>query len=298
MKSPVQFLGAAILCIVTACQAPAQLSTERNQDADGLKFIQLCDTQLGFSDKRARKNASDPDAYTDQHMDLQTFERVVGYINGMKPAAEFVIVCGDMVNDATDRQQLQNYSSTINKLNIPHHECPGNHDAWNEHTLKLYRERQADYYMFTHRGVDFIALNSMFLVKPDELPEETKKQNQFILDSLQKNPTHPKFLFMHFPLFTETHDEADHYFNVPPTQRSFLLNAAKEHGVVAILAGHFHRNAIRDYAGIAMLTSGPISEPMGVDQDGQPASRGLRIINYYPTTGKLEHEYMKAASIP
>ena len=68
-----------------------------------------------------------------------------------------------------------------------------------------------------------------------------------------KKQNSPVVVVGHHPLFLNTADEKEQYFNIPPAQRKRVLDLFSEHGVVAMLGGHAHRLVAVDYKGIKFL---------------------------------------------
>ena len=86
--------------------------------AGDLVFIQMSDPQFGmFSENR------------DFAQETINFDKAIAAANKQKPA--FVVICGDLVNQAGNAEQIAEYQRIAAKLDrsIALHNVAGNHDA-------------------------------------------------------------------------------------------------------------------------------------------------------------------------
>jgi len=203
-------------------------------------FIQLCDTQLGMG------------GY--QH-DIKTFKQSVKQINLLKP--DFVIICGDLVNDASD-SSYADFNKIRNEFNMPNYCAPGNHDVGNvpnNSTLSFYRNTIGkDYYSFENKGFTFVITNSQLW--KENIKNESKKHDDWFkktIDSIKKT-NQSIFVAGHYPLFLKTVDEKEGYFNLPIAKRKELLNLFTKSNVVAYLSGHAHKPLINNYKNIQLVS--------------------------------------------
>lgn len=203
-------------------------------------FVQLCDTQLGMG------------GY--QH-DVRSFEQAVLQINKLNP--DFVVICGDLVNDATDSSYVD-FKHIMDGFNMNCYPAPGNHDVGNiptDTTLKYYRKTiGADYYTFQNKGYPFIVTNTQ-LWKVEVENESAKHDAWFThtLDSLGRGNS-SVFVIGHFPIFLESPDEEEVYFNLPPAKRKEILTHFVKNNVVAYLSGHKHETVINTYENIQLVS--------------------------------------------
>jgi len=216
------------------------ISADKNLKKAAFTFVQICDTQLG---------------YAGYEHDKKTFEQAVKQINKLKP--DFTVICGDLVNNANDKS-FADFKKIKNGLIAPCYCAAGNHDVNNKPTVKsleYYRKQIGkDYYSFLHKGYTFIVVNTQLWVSP--LEGETQKHDAWLHDALKKakDKKTPIFIIAHYPLFIKTPDEKDRYYNIPIKIRTKLLKLYKDHGVIAVLAGHTHRSIINEYEGIKLVT--------------------------------------------
>ena len=228
------------------------------ENSNTFTFAQICDTQLGFG-----KSYS---------YDVEAFNQSVKKINKLKP--DFVVICGDLVNNADDKS-FTDFKKINSKFKIPSYLVSGNHDVGNNPTKEtLARYRQIigkDFFSFKHKGYTFIVVNSQLWKSP--LKGETEKQDLWLKESLKqaKKEKSPVFVLQHYPLFLESPNEANQYFNIPLEKRKKLLKLFKDNGVVAVLGGHTHTKLMNEYKGIKLVNS----ETTSKNFDGRPL--GFRI---------------------
>lgn len=212
--------------------------TEKEQDP--FSFVQLCDTQLGMG------------GY--EH-DVKTFKQAVAQINEIKP--DFALICGDLVHNASD-SSYSDFLEIMQGFNVPCHVAPGNHDVGNvpnDTTLRFYRETIGqDYFDFENKGYSFVVTNTQLW--KEDVADESVKHNQWFEKTLeaQKSRNLPIFVIGHYPLFLESPEEGEEYFNIPPDKRGPILDLFKQSGVVAYLSGHTHELVINQYENIQFVS--------------------------------------------
>jgi len=269
-------------------------------------FIQLADPQFGLFAASSGKTDAEIKQFADRGIKLRKapkmsgfapetalFTRAIERANWLKPS--FVVVCGDMVNEADNDDQIAE-AKRIGALlddSIDLHWVPGNHDVAYDHTspeqehIDRYRKNFGpDYYAFSHNDVRFIAINSTVLTSPKTMAEEAQAQLAFVeaeaIIAGQENANRI-VLFSHHPLFVETPDEADNMWSIKKKYRTPLLEIAADHGIEANFAGHWHQNNYASANGLEVVTSGPVGYPLGDDPSG------FRVVNV--TDSGIKHEY-------
>lgn len=248
-------------------------------------FVQLSDPQFGMY-------AGDANFI----QETANFEFVVASLNRLHPA--FVVVCGDLVNKPGDAAQIAEYRRIAGKLDrtIPLYNVAGNHDVGNEPThasLTAYRRNFGpDYYTFQSGDLFGFVLDSSLIQHPEKASGEAARQDAWFAAELEKAAGHGKQLvvFQHIPWFLEREDEPAQYFNIPPNARAKYLALFRRYGVRQVFAGHYHRNALGQAPGIEIVTTGPVSKPIGPDPSG------LRVVKM--GGAKLESEYFGLGRIP
>lgn len=249
-------------------------------------FIQLSDPQLGmFTDNRE----------IDQ--DVANFEFAVAAVNRLHP--EFVVITGDLVNKPGDSKQISEYRRIVAKIDrsIPVYNIAGNHDVENAptpETLAAYEKTFGpDRYVFKHRGLTGIVLNSSLIHTPEKAAEQLAAQDRWLREALTKakaeNPQH-LVVFQHHPWFLKSATEADQYFNIPLARRAAHLALFREFGVRYLFCGHYHRNAEARDGGLENITSGPVGKPLG------GAKSGIRVA--IVRDDKIEHRYYELGELP
>ena len=217
--------------------------------------------------------------------------------NRLRPA--FVVVCGDMVHDASDQTQIAELFriTTLLDDDVPIHFVSGNHDVGDSPTsesIDLYRSRfGADNYSFDHDGCHFVVINSSVASDPANVPREWDRVVQFLVDDMsaaRRAGVQDIVLFTHHPLFENRADEDDGYFTIPRSRRQVLVDALEDYGATAVFAGHMHRNCIGREGDLRMITTGAVGYPLGDDPSG------LRVVRMYEDG--IEHDYYSMDAIP
>jgi 3',5'-cyclic AMP phosphodiesterase CpdA len=229
--------------------------------------------------------------------ETELYSRAVSEVNQLRP--KFVAMCGDMIQDANDLDQLAELRRITDQLNedIPIKWVAGNHDIGNRLTkdsLRRYRDRFGkDDYFFDVHDSRFIVLNSNIGVNPSEVPYEWERQLGF-LDSTLKEATQSGamhiILFTHHPLFVDDPDEEDSQLVVPKVRRKVILNMLKTANASAVFSGHWHRNNYAMDGNLQMVTSAAVGCPLGYD------SSGYRVVSV--TGNCVEHKYVSIDEAP
>lgn len=225
----------------------------------GFFFVQLSDTQFGFSN-------SDVDFI----QDTVNAEFAVATVNRLKPA--FVVVTGDLVNKPGDPAQIAEYERIMAKLDrsIPLYSIAGNHDIENEPTpasVAAYRARFGkDYFRFRHGTLLGIALNSTLIHSPQKAEGEYAEQDRWLRTEVEKagsSGARHVVIFQHHPWFLEKADETDSYYNIPRVRRDGLLALFRDAGIKMLVSGHLHRSTEASDAGLQSVVTGPVGRPLG-----------------------------------
>lgn len=271
--------------LLFACLALFDVRSELRAE-EPFFLIQISDPQLGmFTDNK------------DVVQDVANFEFVVAAINRLRPA--FVVVTGDLVNKAGDAGQISEYKRIAQKIDraIPVYDISGNHDVENAptpETLRAYVARFGpDRYVFRHRGLTGIVLNSTLIHTPDKAPEQLAEQEQWLRTELARaraeNPRH-LVVFQHHPWFLKSAAEADEYFNIPLARRAAYLALFREYGVRYLFCGHYHRNAEAEDGTLQNITTGAVGKPLGGSKSG------FRVVIVRDDV--LEHRFYELGELP
>lgn len=250
--------------------AGVQELLENPKSYEPFRFVQLCDTQLGFG------------GY--EH-DVHLFKQAVRQINALKP--NFVVICGDLVNTPNDKS-FDDFNQIKAGLRVPCYCAPGNHDVTGHPTpesLRYYREVLGrDYFAFEHKGCIFVVVNTQFWKVM--VQDESEKHDAWFEATLRaaSEKGHRVFVIGHYPLFVNNPDETEEYMNLPVDKRKELLSLFESRNVVAMLGGHTHRLIVNDYRGIQLVNAESTSRNL----DECPV--GFRVWHVGDTT--LEHEFV------
>lgn len=226
------------------------------------------------------------------------FEKAIGAANRLHPS--FVVVCGDLVNQLTNQDQIAEYKRISGQLDpsIPIYNVAGNHDVGRTKPtpegLANYRKYFGpDYYTFRSGNIYGIVLNSSLFYDPSLVPGEAAKQDAWLRSTLEKASKIENVnivLFQHISWFENQPNEKDGYFNIPLERRKIYLDLFHKYGVKYIFAGHLHKNALGWDRGLEMVTTGPVGKPLGNDPSG------FRIVKVNGNT--LTHKYFGLDSLP
>jgi predicted MPP superfamily phosphohydrolase len=251
----------------------------------GFFFVQLSDTQFGFSNNDI-----------DFIQDTVNAEFAIATVNRLKPA--FVVVTGDLINKPGDAAQNAEYQRIMAKLDkaIPLYNISGNHDIENEPTaaaLAHYRKLYGrDYYTFRHGSLLGIVLNSTVIHSPQHVPNELAEQDTWLraeVERAKSSGAKHVIVFQHHPWFLEKADEADQYFNIPLARRTPLLDLFRASGIQYLVSGHLHRSTEATDGGLTTVVTGPVGRPLG----GQS---GFRI--FVVTETDVTHRYYGLGEMP
>ncbi|MGE5592407.1 MAG: metallophosphoesterase [Betaproteobacteria bacterium] len=177
------------------------------------------------------------------------WERIVDALNATRPA--FVLHCGDMVASGT-REQYEDFLKQAERLRMPWHAVPGNHDVRGD-GAKLFTEFTGKdrYYSFVEKGYRFIGLDSSAAALD-------AKQVAWLERELTQSG--PKFVFMHVPLF-DPRPGGDHSF-LDTEQARRLRQLFREHEVLVVFSGHVHLFSSRTLDGVTYVTTGGAGAPL------------------------------------
>ena len=253
---------------------------------DPFFFIQLSDPQLGMFTNNA-----------DFVQDAANFEFAVASVNRLRPA--FVVITGDLVNKPGDAAQIAEYRRIVGQIDpaIPVYNVAGNHDVQNVPTpdsLAAYTKIFGpDRFVFRHRGLTGVVLNSSIIHSPDKAPAQLAEQEAWLRIELARakaDGARHIVVFQHHSWFLAQASEPDQYFNIPLARRLAYLSLFREHGVRYLFCGHYHRNAEARDGSLEAITSGPVGKPL--DQ----AKSGLRIA--IVREDRIDHRYYELGELP
>ncbi len=284
-------------------------------------FIQMADPQVGLFARFSGLPPEEAALFREHKLNVKDAPKM----EGLEPEREnliaaieqfreidpaFVIVCGDMVNEVGNAEQIALIHKTLGEYGkeTPVHWVAGNHDIGvnnlspDRDSVAEYRSEYGDdYYAFSHGESKFVVLNSVLLDRPENLPDELKLQMDFLGDTLESRETRESehvVAFMHHPLFLQSADEGDTgfdwapsppnqspgYWTVPLEQRTPVVKLLRNAGVQTVFAGHWHRNHIASDDGLDVVVTSALGYPLGDDPSG------YRIVSL--SEGALEHRFI------
>ncbi len=242
-------------------------------------FVQIGDPQFGFT------AGNDGNSFA---VEADVLERVVRSINRMRPAPEFVAICGDLTHLPGHAAQIAAYRRIIGTVDqsIPVHTAPGNHDfqtSLSMESIEAYRKLFGpDRSAFEVRGWRFIALNSVLLQPPDKLPDELAAQTEWLKKTLaDAKRAHARGIvaFMHHPFTDE-----DISGPAPEPHRRMYLDLFAENKVTAVFSAHTHRTVPeKTYRGVRLINTNGLVRSF----DDSP---GLRIVHV--GADRIEHVFV------
>ena len=242
-------------------------------------FVQISDPQFGMF-------GVDKGAFRETRL----LAKVVAHVNRLAPA--FVLNTGDLINDPGDEKQLAEALRITQQIDgsVRLYTIPGNHDISDsptEQNLDWYRKRIGkDWYSFDYNQWHFVGLNSCIIACAERAPQDAENQWNWLNRDLERaaSTCNPHIIvFMHHPLFLNTSDEEDDYFNIPRQIRQVYLNLFAKYGVKTVLAGHLHRNNAASDSSLEVVVAGPVGMPLGEGRSG------FRIVKVYADC--ITHKY-------
>ena len=235
------YMRILLSCLTAAVLLTSCNSNTNSDETESFTFIQVCDTQLGFSD---------------YENDKDSFRQAARQINELNP--DFVVICGDLVNTANDKS-FSDFKEIKRSFQMPCYCVPGNHDIGNKPTLEsleYYRKTIGkDYFVIEHKGTTFIFVNTQLWKEP--VLSESEKQDIWLKERLKiaSKKGCQVFIVGHYPLFCKEADEPDEYMNLPLEKRRELLALFEQYNVAAVLGGHAHTLILNHYKNIQMVNA-------------------------------------------
>lgn len=218
-------------------------------------FVHMSDPQYGFLEG---------DSIFDR--DMMMMDTVIRYVNHAKPP--FVVITGDFVNQATNRNQIDAFKNSLLKIDsdIRIYLVPGNHDIGNNPDSVSYERYCKNYgdtrFSFTYCNDRFIGIDSNPIKNGDSIRES--EQYEWLVKELAASmDARHRFIFMHHPIFLKRIDEKETYSNLNPAMRAKYLELFGKYGVDIILTGHYHNTGTARIDNIRMYTAGAVGRSLG-----------------------------------
>uniref|UniRef100_UPI00398EB40F serine/threonine-protein phosphatase CPPED1 isoform X1 n=1 Tax=Pristiophorus japonicus TaxID=55135 RepID=UPI00398EB40F len=257
-------------------------------------FIQGADPQLGLI--KAWEVGDCDNGGDEWQKEIQLTEQAVQAINKLTLKPKFFVLCGDLIHAMPGSPWHEEQKSDLQHVlkgtdpSIPLVFVSGNHDIGNAPTPDTISEYCKswgdDYFSFWVGGVLFLVLNSQFFQNASSCPELKQAHDHWLDEQLaaaqQKSKKHV-IVFQHIPLFLQSPEEENNYFNLEKSKRMDLLQRFEKAGVKAVFSGHYHRNAGGMFNDLDMVVSSAIGCQLGEDK------HGVRVVAV--TEEKIHHKY-------
>ena len=258
-----------------------------------MKFIVAADTQIGlYSHFSNIKDKSEIRTNSIEFVKLDflnlkpttSFDFEISNFNRLRTELNdedflFLTILGDLINDADNQNQLNEFQKIINDFNLDNkiYLVPGNHDVCipakedkiSEYSLNLYRERFGpDYYKVEHDNLKLIFLNSSIFRNHKNFLKDYNNQLNLLKDAVH-DYDEDLFIFMHHPLYAEDVNEDKSTWNIDKETRLEIIDILSNHNKsVNIFSGHMHQNKINNYKNIKNIVVSSIGVPLGNDPSG------------------------------
>lgn len=201
----------------------------RPMAANGLRFVQISDTHIGFS------KPANPDP-------LATLRETIAKIKALPEAPDFILHTGDVTHLATPAQ-FDTAQSLLSELGAPIHFVPGEHDIVDGTDLRPFLERfgaganSNGWYSFNAGGAHFIALVNVLQLGERGMGTLGPDQIAWLKDDVsQLSASTPIIVFAHFPLWALYPD-----WGWGTEDSAAALAMLKRFGSVTLLNGHIHQ---------------------------------------------------------
>jgi Icc protein len=200
---------------------------DRVAATDGLHFVQISDSHMGFN------KPANPDV-------TGTFRAAIDKINALPVEADFIIHTGDL----THTSKIAEYDTLDELLKDARPKqvffVPGEHDTSIDDG-KMYLQRYGKnakgrgWYSFDHKDVHFIGLSNV--VALEGLGKLGRDQLDWLEADLQDQPaSRPVVVFAHIPLWSVYPD-----WGWGTEDSAEALSYLKRFGSVTVLNGHIHQ---------------------------------------------------------
>ena len=221
-------------------------------------IVQISDLHITYQNQRAHGCA--PTA--------GNLKRCVEHINQLEPAADVVLVTGDICNDA-HIEEAEYAARILSALNSPYYIVPGNHDrrdillsAFDKNTYAL-DERGFFNYVIDDYDMRLIGLDS--LQEGKSSGKFSEKPAEWLSDCLdQYNDDKPTLLFMHHPPVKCGIAETD--LQVFKGKKRLGKIISKHSNIEQILCGHIHTQVHIRWKG-SIISTAPSTTGMKIEPD-------------------------------
>jgi 3',5'-cyclic AMP phosphodiesterase CpdA len=224
------WVGTGALWTITGGVPGSRLigTAEAAEPADGLSFVQISDSHIGFN-KAANTDVTG------------TLRLALDRIEALRPKPAFMLHTGD-ISHLSKEEEFDTAQKLIGEAGLDVHYVPGEHDMLvDEGASYLARfgkgTRGAGWHSFDVAGVHFVGLVNVVALKAGGLGRLGAEQLEWLEDDLRARPaSQPIVVFAHIPLWSiypawgwGTDDAAQ------------ALSYLRRFGSVTVLNGHIHQ---------------------------------------------------------
>jgi Icc protein len=209
-----------------------------------LRFVQLTDTHFG------------------QHNHLELTAQLIEQINHLPMNIDFAIHTGDIMNDSIlNETALAKALNVMSKLRMPVYYVPGNHDILPQNQLITRAAYEKNFFPMIGinpcPGLAVITLYTEPLARGFDLSGfDPLSELDKALTSLHGKPT---ILCHHTPCMQNFYLNQEHP-GWPDQQKKKWINLLNQHKVLAVLAGHFHRDEMYWLDKVPLHIAPPVSK--------------------------------------
>lgn len=187
---------------------------------------------------------------TDMHIDIKNEKptndllATVNEINSNNDI-EFILIGGDVTENG-DSASLYKAKLLLNQLKKPYYITFGNHDVRaSKPENRIYKTLfGADRFSFTFNDVHFTGLSTVPISNYGAGHVAMQDVAWLKSELEQQKPQTPLIVVTHYPLLT---GDVDNWFD--------LTDLLRKHNVQVVLNGHYHRNALLNFDGIAGIVN-------------------------------------------
>ena len=279
--------GAGVLWTVSGGVPRSLLLSDAAAATEGLTFVQISDTHIGFN------KPANPDV-------AGTMKAAVARIAALSPRPAFLIHTGDIAHTAKP-EEWDDAVQAIGRTRLDVHYAPGEHDIVDPTTRTAYLDRfgkgatGGGWYAFDYGGVHFVSLVNVVDLKKNGLGSLGAEQLEWLEGDLKAKPAStPIVVFAHIPLWMVAPE-----WGWGTEDSAQALAYLARFGSVTVLNGHIHQlmqkveGAVTFYT--ARSTAFPQPAPGTAPSPGPklvPAGElrkwlGVREVAYMPTPTRL-----------
>jgi len=205
-----------------------QMAAGKKFDKNGLSFVQISDSHMGFS------KPANPDV-------IATLQAAVAKITALPEQPDFILHTGDITH-LSKPSEFDTVDQILKATNKEVFFVPGEHDVLNDDGA-TFRERYGrsskgqGWYSFDKNGTHFIGLINVMNLKAGGLGTLGQDQIEWLEDDVKhlKHST-PIVVFAHIPLWTVYPEWG---WGTDDSARA--LSYLKKFGSVTVLNGHIHQ---------------------------------------------------------